>query len=156
MGFGGGKSGGGKGAGTGGPVNSAFDLNAIFEGLGMGSQAISNRYKQLGLGNPDPNTFGGDPATAAKAGGSLAFGSPGTAQQTDIGGLFDLAQGALGQLQTQNLSNPAIPGTPANQIQSNNQLTQLAGQANQAAGQADQAAGAAAAGTGTSAAPQGT
>jgi hypothetical protein len=152
MGFGGG----GKIGGTGGPVNSAFDLNAIFEGLGMGTQMIGNRYKQLGLGVPDPGTFGGDPAAAAKAGGSLAFGSPGTAQQMDIGGLFDLSQGALGQLQTQNLNNPAIPGTPANQIQSNNQLTQLAGQANQAAGAADQSAGAAAAGTGTSAAPQGT
>jgi hypothetical protein len=132
MGFGGGKSGGGKGSGGGGL--SSFDVNAIQEALGMGTQMISNRYQQLGLGNPDPNVFGGDPATAAKAGGSLAFGSPGTAQQMDIGGLGNIANAALGQLQTQNISNPAIAGTPANQIQTNNQLSQLAGQAGQAAG----------------------
>jgi hypothetical protein len=135
MGFGGGgKGGGGAKGGDGGGGLSGFDVNAIQEALGMGTQMISNRYQQLGLGNPDPNVFGGDPATAAKAGGSLQFGSPGTAQQMDIGGLGNIANAALGQLQTQNISNPAIAGTPANQIQTSNQLSQLAGQAGQAAG----------------------
>ena len=108
----------------------------------MGTSMIHNRYQQLGLGVPDPSVFGGDPATAAAAGGSLQFGSPGTAENMDISGLGTMANAALGQLQQNNQSNPAIPGSTANIVQSNNQLSQLAGQ--QAAN-----AGAAAAGTGS-------
>jgi hypothetical protein len=142
--FGGGGS--SKGGGTLGSGLSGFDINAIQQALGFGTEMISNRYHQLGLGVPDPNVFGGDPATAAASGGSLQFGSPGTAEKKDVSGLGDIANAALGQLQTTNISNPAIPGTAANVIaqnqqaaQQNNQLSQLAGQA--AAGQGAAAAG---------------
>lgn len=120
----GGFSGGsGKTSGSGGLSDA--DIAAIQQALGMGTQMISNRYQQLGLGVPDPNVFGGNPATAAGAGGSLQFGSPGTAEQTDIAGLGNMAQAALGQLQTNNISNPAVPGTPANQAFQSSQLGSL-------------------------------
>jgi hypothetical protein len=130
MGFGGNKG------GNVGNLLSDFDINAIQQALGLGTQAIHNRYSQLGIGNPNPGVFGGDPATAAAAGGSLQYGSPGTAEHMDVGGLGNIAQATLGQLQTTNLNNPAIPGTPANTIFNNNQLSQLAGQAAGAAGTA--------------------
>ena len=103
------------GSGSGGL--SGFDLGAIQQALGQDITMLNNRYQQLGIGVPDPNVFGGDPLTAAQQGGSLAWGSPGTAEQTDISGLNQLANASLGQLQQQNQSNPAISGTPANQIQ---------------------------------------
>jgi hypothetical protein len=108
-----------------GNLLSDFDINAIQHALGLGTQAIHNRYSQLGIGNPNPDVFGGDPATAAAAGGSLQYGSPGTAEHMDVGGLGNIAQATLGQLQTTNLNNPAIPGTPANTIFNNNQLSKL-------------------------------
>lgn len=96
---------------------SGADLGLIQQALGFGTQAMHNRYEQLGLGTPDPGVFGGDPATAAKAGGSLAYGGPGTSEIMDVQGLGNLAQAALGQLQTTNQTNPAIPGSAANQQQ---------------------------------------
>lgn len=128
MGFGGGKSG-GKGSGSGGGGLSSADFGLINSAFGMGSEEISNRYHQLGLGIPDPNVFGGNPATAAAQGGSLAYGSPSTMENMDVSGLGQVAQAALGQLQVQNVNNPAISGTPANQIFN----AQQAGQAGQAA-----------------------
>jgi hypothetical protein len=125
MGSGGGKGGGSKG-GSGFGGLSGFDLGAIQQAFGMGTEEISNRYHQLGLGVPDPNVFGGDPATAAKAGGSLTYGSPGTAEMGDVSGLGQVAQAALGQLQIGNQQNPAIAGTPANQVFQNQQAGQFA------------------------------
>jgi hypothetical protein len=139
MGFGG--DGSSKGGGTLGLGLSGFDINAIQQALGMGTEAISNRYHQLGLGVPDPNVFGGDPATAAAAGGSLQFGSPGTAQQMDEAGLGNIANAALGQLENKNINNPAIPGTAANIISQNQQAAQQAGQLSTLAGQAAAGAG---------------
>jgi hypothetical protein len=128
MGFGGGKSGGTKGASGGGGLSGA-DFGLINSAFGMGADEISSRYHQLGLGIPDPNTFGGNPTTAAAQHGSLTYGSPSTMESMDIGGLGDIAQAALGQLQVGNINNPAISGTPANQIFN----AQQAGQAGQAA-----------------------
>ena len=122
---GGGKGGGSSKTGSGGGGLSSADLGLIQSAFGMGSQEITNRYHQLGLGVPDPNTFGGNPATAAAAGGSLTYGSPGTAENLDITGLGNLANAALGQLQVNNQNNPAISGTPANQIQQNQQFGQF-------------------------------
>ena len=122
---GGGKGGGSSKTGSGGGGLSSADLGLIQSAFGMGSQEITNRYHQLGLGVPDPNTFGGNPATAAAAGGSLTYGSPGTAENLDITGLGNLANAALGQLQVNNQNNPAISGTTANLIQQNQQAAQF-------------------------------
>lgn len=130
---GGGSKGGGVGGGDG---LSGDDFGFIQEALGQSISMMHDRYKQLGLGVPDPGVFGGDPATAAKVGGSLQYGSPGTAERGDISGLQDMANATLGQLQQNNQSNPAIPGSPANQIAQNQQLSNLAGQASFGAGQA--------------------
>lgn len=125
--------GGGKGGsgGSGGGGLSAADMAAIEQALGQNIQQMGNRYQQLGLGVPDPNVFGGDPLQAATAGGSLQWGSEGTAQQFDVMGLQNMADAALGQLQSANQNNPAIAGTPANQLQNisnQNQLTSLGNQ----------------------------
>ena len=119
------KGGGSSKTGSGGGGLSSADLGLIQSAFGMGSQEITNRYHQLGLGVPDPNTFGGNPATAAAGGGSLTYGSPGTAENLDITGLGNLANAALGNLQVANQNNPAISGTPANQIQQNQQFGQF-------------------------------
>lgn len=109
---------------------SGMDLSMIQQALGMGSDMIHNRYEQLGLGVPDPGTFGGDPATAAAAGGSLSYGGPSTMETADIHGLGNIVQAALGQLQQGNINNPAIPGSAANIgqniQQSNSNLGQIA------------------------------
>lgn len=110
----GGKSGGGKSSGSGGGGLSSADLGLVGSAFGMGADEITNRYHQLGLGIPDPSAFGGNPATAAAAGGSLSYGSPSTMEMEDIGGLGNIAQAALGQLQAGNIGNAAISGTPAN------------------------------------------
>ena len=117
-GFGGG---GGKGSTGGGGGLSTADIGLIQQAFGMGSEMISNRYHQLGLGVPS-----GDPLQAAQSGTSLQYAGPSTMEQMDIHGLGNLAEAQLGQLQTANTNNPAIPGTAANQIQQNNQLAQIA------------------------------
>lgn len=116
-------SSGGKGTGL-----SPEDMALIQQALGQNIQMMHNRYAQLGLGVPDPNVFGGDPATAAKAGGNLQYGSPGTAEQTDVAGLQNQAGAALGQLQIANAQNPAVQGSAANIAQGNQSLASLAGQ----------------------------
>jgi hypothetical protein len=102
---------------------SGADIGLIEQSLGLGTEAIHNRYKQLGLGVPD-----GDPATAAAGGTSLNYAGPSTMEGQDISGLGNVAQAAMGQLQNANANNPAIPGTPASQAQNITQLGQLAGQ----------------------------
>lgn len=129
-------SGGGKGQTSGGSGLSGFDLAAVQQALGQSISEIEARYKQLGIGipagGPDPGGPHGLAANAAASGQSLQWGGPGTAEQTDIGGLQNMAQAALGQLQTNNQSNPAIPGTPANTL---NQIAQAnQAQSNQAFG----------------------
>ena len=113
-----------KGGGDGSGGNSSFDLAAIEQALGQNMSMMHNRYTQLGLGVPmfngqfGPMTGpGGIGAQAASSGQSLQYGGAGTAEQTDMSGLQQMAQAALGQLQNQNMNNAAIAGTPANQLQ---------------------------------------
>ena len=146
---GGGKSGGGGGKGGGGI--SGADYADIGQALGMDQQMMHATYQQLGLGVPDPSVYGGDPATAAAAGGSLQYGSPGTAEQTDQQGLSNMANAALGQLQLSNQNNPAVPGSAANIAQGNSQLSSLAGQQGFNAG--FNSGGSTGAGVGSEAAP---
>jgi hypothetical protein len=117
-------SGGGKGGvgGIGGGGLSGADVGLIQQALGQGSQAIHNRYAQLGLGVPS-----GDPAQAAATGQNLHYAGAGTAEQMDVQGLGQLAQAALGQLQNQNANNPAISGSTANQIANAQNLGNLGG-----------------------------
>lgn len=116
---------GAKPTGIGGGGLSPEDINLVLQAAGQNTQMMHNRYAQLGLGVPSTSQFGGDPATAAAAGGSLQYGGAGTAEKTDVAGLQGQAAAALGQLQTQNASNPAIAGTAANQIQNNQSLASL-------------------------------
>lgn len=122
--IGGGK--GGSGIGFGGL--SPDDMALIGNALGINTEMLHSTYQQLGLGNPDPSIYGGDPATAAAGGGSLAYGSPGTAETRDVQGLSDMANAALGKLQLSNQNNPAISGTGANITFNNNQLNTMAQQ----------------------------
>jgi hypothetical protein len=124
----GGKSGGSpftSSVGGGGGLSSA-DIGLIEQSLGLGTEAIHNRYAQLGLGVPD-----GDPATAAASGQSLNYAGPSTMEMQDIGGLGNVAQAAMGSLQNTNATNPAIPGSVANQGQNITNLGQLATQLGQ-------------------------
>lgn len=116
----------GAGKGVGGNSLSPFDMGAISSAFDTSAAALHSRYQQLGLGVPDHSVFGGDPLTAATHGGSLAYGGPGTAEQTDITGLSDLATAASGQLQVANQNNPAIAGTPANAAQGLQSLGKVA------------------------------
>jgi len=113
-----------KAGNSGGGGNSGFDIAAIQQAIGQAIGEIQARYHQLGIGVPSGG-FGSGPsgaaAQAAASGQSLQYGSPSTMEQMDVGGLQQIAQGALGQLQNQNQSNPAIPGTPANTLQNINQ-----------------------------------
>ena len=119
-------SGGGFGSGTNKFGNTApgsvdaFSLgNLSFLG-GQAEQAMGNRYQQLGLGIPSGGTGGGPggPAVqAAKSGTNLQFGSPGTAEQMDLGSLPSLVGGipgmmeaTLGQMQN-NALNVSSPGS---------------------------------------------
>lgn len=133
--IGGGKGGGGIG-GTPGIGLSGLDFALIEQAHGLGTEAIHNRYQQLGLGVPS-----GDPATAAAGQQSLTSAGPSTMEQTDIHGLGNMAQAALGQIQNTNRSNPAIPGSVANQAQAINQQTQDIQQQGQQLNQLAQSAG---------------
>lgn len=113
-----------KGGQTVGGVNSPYDIGAIAAAVGQNISELHNRYSQLGLGVPDPNVFGGDPVTAAAAGGNLQYGSPGSSELTDIAGAGLAGQAALGTLQNQNINNPAILGSAANIQQQNQQTAQ--------------------------------
>jgi len=108
--------GGSKGGGAGDNGLSGADMAFIQQATGKGSQMIHNRYTQLGLGVPQEAMS--DPAHAAQhaaaTGTNLHYGQAGTAEQTDLMGLSQQANAALGQLQTANTNNPNIPGTPAN------------------------------------------
>jgi hypothetical protein len=119
MGIGGSSSSKGGISGIGGGGLSPQDFAFIQQAFGQGSEEITNRYKQLGIGQPS-----GDPLTAAEQGTSLQYAGPSTAETTDINSLGGLANAALGQLQNQNINNPAISGTPANVIANNQQAGQ--------------------------------
>ncbi|HEX3525158.1 MAG TPA: hypothetical protein VHT52_24100 [Stellaceae bacterium] len=113
-------SGGGKGFGSAGSPGflSGFDLGAANQAGAGASQAISNRYAQLGLGQTGAQPTG--PATGATPGipgsgttpttpGNMGAGS--TAMQMDLGtapsltgGIPEEIQAMLGQVQTQDMS----------------------------------------------------
>lgn len=103
---GGGKSGGG-GGGQGGA--SDFDIGLINQAVGQNIEALQNRYRQLGLGQPS-----GDPLTAALGGTSLTYAGPSTMEAQDIAAQHNIGQAAIGQVQAGNILNPFAPGSPAN------------------------------------------
>jgi hypothetical protein len=124
MGGGGGKGGGGSGGA------SDFAMEMIQQAVGQNIQALQNRYKQLGLGQPS-----GDPLTAALGGQSLTYAGPSTMEAQDIAGQQQIGQAAIGQVQAQNIGNPFAPGSPANLAELASQNAQLAGAAGQTLGQ---------------------
>jgi hypothetical protein len=121
--------GGGKGGGGSGGV-SDFDMAAIQQLIGQNIQALQNRYKQLGLGQPS-----GDPLTAALGGTSLTYAGPSTMENQDVADQNQLGQAAIGQVQTQNVDNPFAPGSPANLAFLASQQAQAASAAGTAASQ---------------------
>lgn len=138
-GSGGGGKGDSSGIGFGGSPGiglSGLDFALIEQAHGLGTEAIHNRYQQLGLG-----TSSGDPATAAAGHQSLSYADPSTMETSDIHGLGSMAKAALGQLQNTNQQNPAIPGSVANQAQAINQQTQDIQQQSQQLNQLAQSAG---------------
>lgn len=104
-----GGGGGGKGGGGGSGGVSDFDMAMIQEAVGQNIQALQNRYKQLGLGQPS-----GDPLTAALGGTSLTYAGPSTMEVQDVANQNQIGQAAVGQVQAQNVNNPFAPGSPAN------------------------------------------
>jgi hypothetical protein len=127
MGGGGGGKGGGGGGGSGGA--SDLDMMLINKATQENIQALQNRYKQLGLGQPS-----GDPLQAALGKQSLTYAGPSTMEAQDVQAQKDIGQAAIGQVQAQNINNPFAPGSPAN-------LTFLASQNLEAATAAGKAAG---------------
>jgi hypothetical protein len=105
-----GGGGGGKGGGGGGDGGaSAFDM-MLMQKVGQENiQAIENRYKQLGLGQPS-----GDPIQAAMQGKDLTYAGPSTMEQQDVKAQQDIEQAAVGAVQVSNINNPSAPGSPAN------------------------------------------
>ncbi|HEX3521470.1 MAG TPA: hypothetical protein VHT52_05220 [Stellaceae bacterium] len=113
-------SGGGKSFGSAGSPGflSGFDKQVAQQALQGGSEAITNRYAQLGLGGTSATPSG--PTTGATPGipGSGTtptnpgnFGAGSTAMQMDLGsapsltgGLPEEIQAMLGQVQTQDMS----------------------------------------------------
>jgi hypothetical protein len=116
MGGGGGKSGGGSGGA------SDFDLFAIQQAVGQNIDALQNRYKQLGIGEPS-----GDPLQAALKGTSLTYAGPSTMEQQDIAAQNQIGQAAVGSVQAANINNPFAPGSPANLATLAQQQSQLSG-----------------------------
>jgi hypothetical protein len=106
-------SSGGKGGGGSLGTLSPFDISAISNAYGLNTEAIHNRYSQLGLGVPS-----GDPKAAAAGGTNLSYGGPSTMEQQDIAGAGLQANAALGQLETTNISNPALNQGLAGKINS--------------------------------------
>jgi hypothetical protein len=97
------------GIGSGGSVGQPdqFSLDALANATNNATQAMHNRYVQLGLGVPS----GGSPQSAASSGGNLSYGGPGTAEQMDIGsmpsltgGIQGMSQATLGQMENNALS----------------------------------------------------
>lgn len=86
---------------------SQFDLNALMQALGLNTEAIHNRYAQLGLGIPS-----GDPIQAAASGQNLHYAGPSTMEQQDIQGANLAANAAAGELETKNMqANPTGSST---------------------------------------------
>jgi hypothetical protein len=90
---------------------SPFDLNMLKQSMGLNEGAIANRYAQLGLSGPG--------------------GTPSTMQQQDTAQQNLITGANLGQIQTQNLNDPAAPGSPANIGQIIAAIVQNASAANQ-------------------------
>lgn len=135
--------GGGKGGGGGGSGGvSDFAMQAIEQAVGQNIEALQNRYKQLGLGQPS-----GDPLTAALHGQSLTYAGPSTMEAQDVANQQQIGQGALGQIQAQNVGNPFAPGSPANLAELASQQQQFQSASGSIAGARD-AANAGGSGTG--------
>lgn len=109
--------GGGKMGGGGGSGGSPFDQAALGGAAHQSAAAIHNRYKQLGIGIPDPS--GPNAQTAAAQGTSLAGldagATPSTMEQMDLsqipsqsGGLGLLLEANKGQLQNSQMNNPVF------------------------------------------------
>lgn len=78
-----------------------FSQGVLGEATGFASQAMANRYNQLGIGVP-----GASPQSAAASHTNLSSVGPGTAQRMDLGGLPSLvggipgmAEATMGQMQ---------------------------------------------------------
>jgi hypothetical protein len=123
-----GGGGGGKGGGGGSGGVSDFDFAMIQQAVGQNIQALQNRYKQLGLGQPS-----GDPLTAALGGTSLTYAGPSTMETQDVAQQNQIGQAAQGLVQSQNVDNPFAPGSPANLAELASQNAQLASAAGTAA-----------------------
>lgn len=133
----GGGGGGGKSGGGGGSAGvSDFSMQAIAEAVGQNIEALQNRYKQLGLGQPS-----GDPLTAAREHTSLTYAGPSTMEAQDVANQQNIGQAAVGSLQAANVNNPFAPGSPAN-------LAELASQQQQFQSASGNIAGAQAANAG--------
>jgi hypothetical protein len=92
-----------------------FSQSVLAANTAASTQAMNNRYAQLGLsGNPQ----GGTPQQAAAGGYSLQpGGAPTTAQAMDVGtipsltgGIAGAANATMGQMQSNALQNPAGGG----------------------------------------------
>lgn len=126
--------GGGKGGGGGSAGVSDFAMQMIEQAVGQNIQALQNRYKQLGLGQPS-----GDPLTAALGGTSLTYAGPSTMEAQDVAAQQQIGQAAQGQLQTQNVGNPFAPGSPANLAELASQQQQFQSASGSIAGARDAA-----------------
>src|SRR5215471_4367582 len=114
-----GGGGGGKGGGGGQGGASDFDMALINKATGQNIQALENRYKQLGLGQPS-----GDPLTAATGGTSLTYAGPSSMESQDVAAQQQIGQAAVGAVQAANIKNPFAPGSPANLAELASQNTQ--------------------------------
>lgn len=130
----GGGGGGGKGGGGGSGGVSDFAMEMIQQAVGQNIQALQNRYKQLGLGQPS-----GDPLTAAMGGTSLTYAGPSTMENQDVAQQNQIGQAAQGSLQAANVDNPFAPGSPANLAELASQQAQFQSASGSIAGARDAA-----------------
>lgn len=125
--------GGGKGGGGSGGV-SDFAMEMIQEAVGQNIQALQNRYKQLGLGQPS-----GDPLTAAMGGTSLTYAGPSTMEAQETANQNQIKEAAQGKVQAENVDNPFAPGSPANLAELASQQAQFTSASGSIAGARDAA-----------------
>jgi hypothetical protein len=86
-----------------------FTLGMLGQLAGQSSEAMTNRYKQLGLGVPS-----GSPQSAAASGTNLNRAGPGTSEQMDLGSIPSLTGGISGMetATTGLLQNLNMTGSP--------------------------------------------
>jgi hypothetical protein len=98
------------------------DFGLVSQAVGLNTQAIHNRYSQLGLGVPS-----GSGQQAAATGTNLQAAGPSTMEGQDIQGAQLQGQALLGQLQNANL--PAAAAQAASSGGGLSSLGSLAGMA---------------------------